>query len=290
MKWFASISLCVLAACRAQSSDGAPEPKNVAPGVQQIGRIQHPRITESSGVAVSRQNPDLFWTHNDGGGKRQVLYGMTRTGRPLAEFRITGAVLDDWEDIAADEKGALFLGDIGNNDAKRTSIAVYEVAEPDIKETQNGLARVTRTWNLRYPDRPFDSESLFVLGEHGYLISKVFGDERADIYSFSLTNDSTSQILSVVTEIKIDSPVTGADVSNDGNLLAVVAKNGAYVFRINGDVSRAAKGKPFQLKFKHDQIEGCTFVPEGLLTTAESRDIYLFTDEAFRTGPAKKSK
>src|SRR5688500_16531270 len=91
MKWVASILLCVLTACRAQSSDGAPEPKNAAPGVQQIGRIQHPRITESSGVVLSRANPDLFWTHNDGGGKRQVLYAMTRMGRALAEFRITGA-------------------------------------------------------------------------------------------------------------------------------------------------------------------------------------------------------
>ena len=53
-------------------------------------------------------------------------------------------------------------------------------------------------------------------------------------------------------------------------------------------MTRAAKGKPFQAKFKHEHIEGCTFVPEGLLVTAESREIYLFTDEAFRTGPVKK--
>jgi hypothetical protein len=288
MKWLAPVFFCVLTACRAEPGDAAPKPKKVAPGVLEIGRIQHPRITESSGIVVSRKDPALFWTHNDGGGKRQVLYAMTRYGKPIAEFRVTGALLEDWEDIAADDKGHLFLGDIGNNDAKRTSIAVHQVDEPDTKETQNGLARVTRTWNLSFPKVPFDCESLFLWGNYGYLISKVFDDERADIYRFSLTNNAPFQTLEIVAEVKIDSPVTGADISQDGNLLAVVAKNGAYVFRINGDVAHATKGKPFQTKFKHEHIEACTFVPEGLLATAESREIYLFTDAAFRTGPPKK--
>jgi len=288
MKWFAPMFLCVLTACGAESGDAASKPQEVADDVLLIGKIQHRAITESSGIVVSRKNPELFWTHNDGGGKRQVLYAMTRTGQHVAEFRVTGALLEDWEDIAADAEGHLFLGDVGNNDAKRTSIAVYQVDEPDTKETQNGITRITRTWNLRYPKAPFDCESLFVWNDYGYVVSKVFDDERADIYRFSLTNAAAFQTLEVVAEVKIDSPVTGADISPDGNLLAVLAKNGAYVFRISGDVARAAKGKPHQTKFKHEHIEGCTFVPEGLLVTAESREIYLFEDEAFRSGPAKK--
>jgi hypothetical protein len=288
MKWLVPIFLCVLTACGAESGAPAPKPREVADDVLLIGRIQHPRITESSGIVVSRKNPEIFWTHNDGGGRRQVLYAMGRTGRPLAEFRVTGAVLEDWEDIAADAKGNLFLGDIGNNNAKRQSIAVHQLPEPDTAILKNGLARVDRSWFLRYPEKPFDCESLFVWGESGYLISKVFDDERADIYRFSLTNAASFQTLEVVAEVKIDSPVTGADISQDGKLLGMVAKNGAYVFRINGDVTRASKGKPFQTKFKHEHIEACTFVPEGLLATAESREIYLFTGEAFRTGPPKK--
>jgi hypothetical protein len=260
----------------------------VAAGVAQIGSIQHPRITESSGLVASRRNSDLFWTHNDGGGKRQVLYAMTREGKPVAEFRITGAMLEDWEDIATDDQGRLFLADVGNNNGKPQAISVHEVAEPDTSATQNGLARVARTWNLRYPGKPFDCEALFVWKDHGYLVSKVFDDQRAGIYRFSLTNASSLQALEAVAEIKIDSPVTGADMTEDGALLAIVAKNGAYVFRIDGDVAKAGKGKPFHVKFKHDHIEGCAFVREGLLVTAESREIFLFSDEAFRTGPVKK--
>ena len=289
MKWLAPIWFCVLTACSAESENLASYPKTVEPGVLLIGRIEHPRITESSGVVVSRKDGTVFWTHNDGGGKRQVLYAITRLGKSLAEFRVTGALLDDWEDIAADDKGHLFLADVGNNDAKRTTIAVHQVDEPDIKKTQHGIARVRRSWNLRYPAAPFDCESLFIWGEYGYLISKVFDDERADIYRFSLTNGAPFQALESVGEIKIDSPVTGADISQDGKLLGIVAKNGAYVYGIHGDVARATKGKPHQNKFKHEHIEGCTFVPEGLLATAESKEVFLFTDEEFRTGPVKKN-
>jgi len=290
MKWLLTAVLPLLTACGAEPGDSAPKAVQSAPGVLELGRIAHPHITESSGVVVSRKNPAVFWTHNDGGGRRQVLYAMTRTGQPLGEFRVTGALLDDWEDIAADDQGHLFLGDIGNNDAVRASIAVHQVDEPDLVKGRNGLVHVTRTFNLSYPKRPFDCEALVVWGESGYLISKVFNNEHAGLFRFSLTNSAPAQTLQLIGELRIDSPVTGADISADGTLLGIVAKNGAYVYRVNSDPARATKGKPYHTKFRPEQLEACTFVPEGLLATAESREIYLFTDGPFRTGPAKKQK
>jgi hypothetical protein len=65
-------------------------------------------------------------------------------------------------------------------------------------------------------------------------------------------------------------------------LLGLVAKNGAYVFRIDGDVTRVIKANPHHTKLKNEHIEGCCFVPEGLLVTSERRMIFLFTDPAFR--------
>jgi hypothetical protein len=291
MKWIASAVFCLLIAGGANAAgETGPKPRKVAPGVLQVGRIVHPRITESSGVVVSRKNPEVLWTHVDGGGRKQVLYAMTRSGQPLAEYRVAGVLLDDWEDIAADGQGHLFLADIGNNEAHRQQISVHQIEEPDPAKIKNGLAMVTRTWALHFPGAPFDCESLVVWGDHGYLVSKVFDDMRAGIYRFSLTNQAPSQILEWVGETKIDSPVTGADISPDGRLLGLVAKSGAFVYRIDGDVARATRGKPFETKFRHEHIEGCTFVPEGLLATAESREIFLFTDEAFRTGPPLSEK
>ena len=84
--------------------------------------------------------------------------------------------------------------------------------------------------------------------------------------------------------VSIDSPVTAADISPDGNRLAVLAKNGPYVFTINGNVAKATHTTPTHKRFRHDSIEGCAFTHEGLLVTAESHEIYLFTDESFRAG------
>jgi hypothetical protein len=272
--------------CCAQSVASAAQPKEVAPGVLQIGRINHPRITESSGVVASRQFPGVLWTHNDGGGyKKQVLYAITREGKFTGEFRVGGALLQDWEDIAIDGQKHLFIGDIGNNDAKRNELAVYQIDEPDPKSSRP--IEVTRAWRLHFPKAPFDCESLFVWDGFGYVISKVFNDRRAEIYRFPLVEQKDPFVLEPVARLKIESPVTGADISADGKLLGIVCKAGAFVYPIDGAPASAAHQKPWFRKFTHQHIESCCFVPDGLLATSESREIYLFTDEQFHPGTDK---
>jgi len=276
--------LCLAASiCPAKSPKAAKSSvaKEVAPGVLQLGRISHPRISESSGLVASRQYPGVFWTHNDGGGfKKQVLYAITREGKFLTEFHVAGALLLDWEDLAVDGEHHLFVGDIGNNGAERTSLAVYQIDEPDPKAGGTSI-EIKRGWHLLFPKAPFDCESLFVWEGYGYVISKVFNDQRAEIYRFPLVEQKEPFVLEFVARLKIDSPVTGATLSADGKLLGLVSKSGAFVYRIEGDVAKAAHGKPWQTKFSHQHIEACCFVPEGLLATAESREIYLFTADAF---------
>lgn len=266
--------------CEAQDARlAAPEPAGVrvAEGVLEIGRLANPRLNECSGIIASRQFPGIFWVHNDGGGsKRQVLYAVSRTGQDRGEFRLVDGLLDDWEDIAIDDQRHLYMGDIGNNDARRNEVAVHQVDEPD-PSASSGLLKIKNTWRLRYPGAAFDAEALFIWQGHGYIVSKVLKDARAEIYRFSLSPSPRPVTLEFVARTKIESPVTGADISADGKRLALVAKSGAFVFSIDGDVSRAHKEKGAQTKFRHDSIEGCTFVPEGLLAVAESREIFLFT-------------
>jgi len=264
------------------TTETPPPGKVVAPGVRLIGSISHPRITESSGVAASRQFPGVLWTHTDGGGpKKQVLYAITREGSSLREFFLADVAIADWEDIAIDDQKHLFVGDIGNNDAKRSQLAVYQIDEPDPKSEARSVSP-KRSWRLRFPNEPFDCESLFVWQGSGYVVSKVFKDSRAQIFRFPLADAKEPVMLELVATTRIESPVTGADISPDGKLLGLVAKSGAFVYRIDGDVARAGKGKPHQTKFRHESIEGCALVAEGLLATAESREIFLFTDPAFR--------
>jgi len=58
-----------------------------------------------------------------------------------------------WEDIAIDDQRHLFIGDIGNNDAKRhhwPSIkSTSRIRSPEV------FVFVQRSWQLRYPNQPF---------------------------------------------------------------------------------------------------------------------------------------
>ena len=276
---------CVTTACDAQTDSSkslVTRGKEVARDVRLIGRIVNPRLSESSGVVASRQFPGVFWSHTDGGGpKKQYLFAMDAEGDSLGEFFIGDALITDWEDIAIDDQKHLFIADTGNNDLRRAEVLVHELDEPAPKSELRFISP-RRSWRLRWPGEVFDCESLFIWQGHGYLVTKVFKDARAQIFRFPLTDAKDPLVLDLVATTKIESPVTGADISPDGRLLALVAKSGAFLYRIDGDVLKAGKGKPHQLKFRNDQIEGCAFVPEGLIATSESRQIYLFTDEAFR--------
>ena len=268
-------------ACDAQSPKPANPPREVAPGVLQVGRITNPRITESSGIVASRQYPGVFWTHTDGGGgKKQLLFAINREGQTSGEFFVAGASISDWEDIAIDDQHHLFVGDIGNNNAAKTQIAVHQINEPDPK-SRTPSAKITRTWQLRFPGAPFDCESLFIWQTNGYVISKVFDGERAHIYRFPLDDQKQPFTLEFVTRLKIETPVTGADLSADGRQLGLVGHTGAFVYDIGGNINRAGRLKPAYTKFSHQHIEGCCFVPDGLLVTSEARGVYLFTNAPF---------
>jgi hypothetical protein len=178
-----TLLLASLLAASLIAGNAAEPGQEIAPGVRLVGRISDPRIKESSGVVASRRYTNVYWTHNDGGGpKKQVLYAIDREGDMRASFPVIGVTLHDWEDIAVDDAGHLFIGDIGNNDAKRDTLAVYEIDEPN-PQAAAGSISPKRAWNLRFPQAPFDCESLFVWKEHGYVISKMFDKARARRFS-----------------------------------------------------------------------------------------------------------
>ena len=147
-------------------------------------------------------------------------------------------------------------------------LAVYEIDEPDPTANISAISP-KRGWTLKFPNAPFDCESLFIWKDYGYVISKVFNKAHAQIFRFPLQDTTEPQMLELVATTKIESPVTGADISADGNLLGLVAKDGAYVYRINGDVARVNEVAPHHTKIKDQHIEGCCFVPDGLLATSE---------------------
>ena len=118
------------------------------------GRVADPTASELSGLVRSRSQADLLWSHDDSGAG-PVLYGLRADGRVAARPTVTAAQAEDWEDIAAGPgpggQPLLYVGDIGDNAARRASIDVYRVPEPRVGAAATAPAARLR---LRYPTAP----------------------------------------------------------------------------------------------------------------------------------------
>ena len=263
------IGLTFLTACSMVA-----QPVEVAPGVVQLGNLQNPNVTESSGAIASRRLRGAFWTHNDGGSA--VLYAFTTDGTPLSEWIIEDLETHDWEDIAW-SAGRIYIADIGNNHGEPGD--VYLVAEPNPRKS--GSLRVLKHWKLEYPDDPFDAESFFVSRGSGYIIKKENGN--AHVYRFKLSGKTAGQ-LEKQCSLNTDAVVTGADITRDNKRLAVLTDSGAYLFALPRQIPEEGTLDPvIFVPYSLEGMEGCTFTRDGLLVTAESGEILLFTDPLFRS-------
>ena len=255
--------------------------------VAEIGRLQNKSIKEASGLVASRAHAGVFWTHNDG--DDGVLYAVRGDGSSVGKVKVD-AKFRDWEDLAADPAGNLYLADCGNNDANRKHMTIYRVAEPD--PATGGEIEATATWRLSFPgEKPFNCESLFILGGHGYVISKHEDGRAAGVYRFALATAKKKRTpLEHVIDLPVNEPVTAADVSSDGKRLAVLGQRHLHVFDINGDVRTAAAATPLKIRVPPLQLEGCGFAQNGdVLLVAESGEMLQATISAMAattTAPA----
>jgi hypothetical protein len=259
----------------------------VAPGVLLLGRIGHPDIVESSGIVPARRMRDVFWTHNDSG--TDMLYAMTADGQPLGEWKLKDTELQNWEDLAA-APGGLYIADIGNNDGSRDELFVYRFPEPNPRRP--GELSPRRVWRLEYPNGDeFDAESFFVSRGAGYLIAKELSGGEAQVYRFSLRSRKGRAVeLEPQCRLDVDAPVGGADLTGDKRRLAVITREGAYLFHFSDRrIPSDGKIEPvLSVSYSLDQMEGCAFTPEGLIVTAESGEILLFTDPLFQFGRRRR--
>lgn len=160
-------------------------------------------LRESSGVVASVRNPGVLWTHNDSG-HGPVVYGI-QPGRGsrdgvVARLRLRNAPASDWEDIALGPcpspvpNPCLYVADIGDNFARRTSVNLIVFEEPRLNGTSDESIDVDWTAAaVRYPDGPVNAEGVAV-SEAGDLmvVTKEPGDRTR---VFVLSRDELARAL-----------------------------------------------------------------------------------------------
>ncbi len=218
---------------------GSQQAKSGAYGApRQLAQLKSPEVTESSGIVASRLAPGVYWTHNDSG-DGPFIYAFDRSGRSLGVWRVAGAVARDWEDIAAGpgpqpNRQYLYLGDIGDNDEKRSEVIVYRVPEPTISaadarptKRRPRLTEAAEVIRLRYPDGKHDAETLLVhpvVGNLYIVTKKLMG--KAGVYEATAPlGTAGTATLAHLADLDVPSIfggfITGGDISPDGSRVAL---------------------------------------------------------------------
>jgi hypothetical protein len=256
-----------LAPSAAAARSAAPGPQTAACIPDGGPRPLDSEIHESSGVAVSRQHPGIFWTHNDSG--EPVVYAVDAQGRTAGRVRVAGAAVQDWEDVAlAGCPGGgdcLFLADIGDNKADREFVTVYRVPEPEPGAAESAPATPIR---LRYPDGAHDAEAMFVLNGVIHVVTK---GESGPIAVFGAPAgagpEATLQRLRVISPDKVSRPerITGAAARADGRWIALRTLDEALLFPA-AELVGAGTAAPRRVDLRgldESQGEGIGFAPDG---------------------------
>ncbi len=256
-------------------------------------RLHDPRLTEVSGAAVGIRSPDALYVHNDSGDRARFFALDARTGEVRAQFTVPGAVNVDWEDIAVarDARGvpSIWIADIGDNDATRSSVRIYRVDEPRVTEQTHGLRAVAthaQTWRLRYPGGPRNAEGIVVFpGGATYLFDKtLFGPTT--VYAVPPRPSASVQTVTTIGSFStrdtgtLGGPnpfgrltVTGA--STDGTVLAVRTYTDAYLWRVTAGTGTAGLRQALLVKPRvlalptQPQGEGIAVHDGRLIVTSE---------------------
>ncbi|MEW2396869.1 WD40 repeat domain-containing protein [Streptomyces sp. NPDC046862] len=220
--------------------------------------IKDPRITESSGLAASRQHPGIYWTHNDQD-KGAYLYAVdSRTGKTVATITMTGVGTPrDVEAISIGPDNQIWVGDIGDNDGVTWPFVwVYQLPEP--KELKDQTVRATQ-YVVKYTDGSRDAESLVVHPRTGrvYIIDKQ--EDGGHLYEgpAKLSPSGTNVFKPVA---PVDLWATDAAFSPDGKRLAVRGYFGGILYDWNdGKIKRVQQlSVPLQR-----QGESVTYTTDG---------------------------
>lgn len=251
---------------------------------QLAGHLANDQVDEASGLAASRRNPDVLWTHNDSGDAPR-LFALDATGRHLGVYTLIGAEARDWEDIAIGpgpepRLDYLYVGDFGDNKARHDVKVIYRLPEPVVRRDQTAIESAlggVEAIHFRYPDGPRDAETLIVDPATAdiYVISKR--EQAVHVYRAPFPQ-ITDAVITLEAHGKLPlNDVTAGDINAAAN--EVLLKTYATVHywpRLPGqDLAEALQGTPQRLPyFPEPQGEAIAWHPEaeGYYTLSEERE------------------
>lgn len=221
-----ALFLAFLAVCAAP----AQKQHDRSPQHELLSRLQTEAVTESSGLALSQRDRDVFWTHNDSGGQAR-LFAFDSQGTCRAIVRIKGADAVDWEDLTAaiiDGTPCLIVADFGDNARRRSNYQLYVVKEPELAnesggEPVRGEVKLRQRVEFHYDNGSQNSEAIaWIPGSRSVLLASKNKQFRSDVYRLRLPESDPDRPLEAKRIRTLPVPlVTAMDISPDGRRLVL---------------------------------------------------------------------
>lgn len=221
-------------------------------------------VDESSGLV--KLTDTSYCTINDSGGENAV-YEVNISGGLIKKHLVPHSKNYDWETLAINNHGQLFIGDVGNNGNKRKDLVVY---------TEGKKIPVTFPDQVDFPpnkeNKNFDCEASIWYHDSLFFFSKNRGEGDMKIYGMA---DKGGQV-SIVNHFPLKGMITGAAVSPDQETLLLLSYGHIYMFTLERGLYKL---KPHGIIYfkRAGQSEAITFINnQDFLVTNEQGKIYQF--------------
>ncbi|MDB5110602.1 MAG: hypothetical protein JWR67_1716 [Mucilaginibacter sp.] len=248
-------------------------------------------LLEISGVAASRATPGLLYIHNDSGNPNQI-YLTDGSGADKGSITLTTVGNRDWEDIAVGPgpvagKSYVYVGDIGDNNAKYSSVFIYRFPEPDLTgKTLPVILNITSVdiIELKYPDGPRNAETLMVdpVTKDIYIASKESNTSKIYVARYPQSITAVT-VLRPVVQLYFNK-ATGSDISPDGTEILLRSNELVWYWKLPADmsISSGLLTKPQHAPYANNEPQG-----EGIGFAADGTGYY--TDTEVRDYPGKSA-
>lgn len=219
----------------------------------------------------------LLIAHNDGGNK-PLLYVLNLKGEINKTCLIRNAKNTDWEDVTKDDKGNLYIADIGNNSNKRRKVRILKVVIDSVLYADSVTAEI---YPFSYPDQNsfppslselhFDAESISFYNDSLWIFTKCRSipfDGKSKVYAIH-----PSELKYGNWEMKGEIIPGNRSWKYDSFTASTVYKDTFFMITYNKIITAIRKSNQFEILNKrrflrYKQRESIAITPSGSICIA----------------------